>query len=879
MGTIRGRHTELVSVYVPAGYNLIDVMNQLTQERATAQNIKDKTVRKNVTSALEKIVGYLKLVKHTPNNGLVVFCGNVSPEPGKVDMEMWSFEPPQPMGVRLYRCDQVFLLDPLKDLVKEKEIYGLIVLDAKEANIGLLRGKIIESLKHMDSTVPSKTVKGGMCVDSNTLIQLFNGVIAKVSEFKIENNPILSCDFKNFKVIGASCGNVMQQNAREALKIVTVAPSLNITVTPEHRFFVPGENGIEIKYAEDLRANDNLLAVKRMHIDGISPKFTSELLNHSQKNELLLYQVLGYMLGDGGKYVNRITLYDKDASLLKKYQKIIHLLFKVNNTLKKRNGRNSYELKIYSKRLMDIIDKTFKGIFGKNRKIHENIQKLPIKQLGYFIRGLFDAEGYIDSHGTTVGITMSSEDVIKVLQFLLLRFGVISSYGKDLYKNKYIKHRLRITDTSSLILFSKHIGFSSNKKMGALKKMLSKRSKISFSNQVPLSGKYVLKLARGLKMNTESFPTVQDFFYDKKRMSFNAFEKGVFVYFKARLDKIKNAETYDVRKFRQNLRITQKEIGEKIGCVATTIYDFERGRNKNKRLRKRIKKALKERQLELVKESQKLINFLRILIDGDVIITKVKEVKKVKVNEKFYDISVPNHGNFVANGIIVHNSQHRYDRLREDAIHDFLKKVGESASQILLKENLKGLVVGGPGWIAEKLAKADYLHYQLRQKLLGVKSTSYTGEYGLRELVARSEDLMEEAAVVREKQLLERFFSELKKGGNVTYGVEEVMRALDTGAVDILLISEAFEWVRVGMRCQCGFTVEKDISKERIQEQTCDNCEAPLEAKETEDLAEILSEKAKALGSGVEFISTDTQEGDQFKELGGIGAILRFRMG
>ena len=37
---IRGRHTELVTVYVPAGSNLGTVVDQLRTEQSTAQNIR-----------------------------------------------------------------------------------------------------------------------------------------------------------------------------------------------------------------------------------------------------------------------------------------------------------------------------------------------------------------------------------------------------------------------------------------------------------------------------------------------------------------------------------------------------------------------------------------------------------------------------------------------------------------------------------------------------------------------------------------------------------------------------------------------------------------------------------------------------------------------
>ena len=73
LGKIRGRHTELVTVYIPAGYNLAKIADQIRQEQSTAQNIKSKSVRKNVMAALERILQHLKLYKQTPKNGLVLF--------------------------------------------------------------------------------------------------------------------------------------------------------------------------------------------------------------------------------------------------------------------------------------------------------------------------------------------------------------------------------------------------------------------------------------------------------------------------------------------------------------------------------------------------------------------------------------------------------------------------------------------------------------------------------------------------------------------------------------------------------------------------------------------------------------------------------------
>ena len=98
---IKGRHTELVSVYIPKGSNLQDAINMIAQERTLTENVKNKTVRNNVIGALEKINHQLKLYKKTPENGLVVFCGNVSPDEGKVDINLWSIEPPIKMNQKI----------------------------------------------------------------------------------------------------------------------------------------------------------------------------------------------------------------------------------------------------------------------------------------------------------------------------------------------------------------------------------------------------------------------------------------------------------------------------------------------------------------------------------------------------------------------------------------------------------------------------------------------------------------------------------------------------------------------------------------------------------------------------------------------------------
>lgn len=158
---IRGRHTELVTVLIPSGFNKDAVVRQLEFEAGMAENIKSTQTRKAVVTAIEKMTRELKSIKVTPPNGLACFAGNVSEKEGQSDIQLWMYEPPKPLNVRMYRCDQVFFIQPLKEMLEVQEVFGLLAIDRQEATIGVLIGKKIEIIRTLTSGVPSKVRAGG----------------------------------------------------------------------------------------------------------------------------------------------------------------------------------------------------------------------------------------------------------------------------------------------------------------------------------------------------------------------------------------------------------------------------------------------------------------------------------------------------------------------------------------------------------------------------------------------------------------------------------------------------------------------------------------------------------------------------------------------
>ena len=137
---LHGRGTELISLYIPPDKQISDVVQYLREEFSTSSNIKSKSTRKNVLAAIESIMSRLKYYKAPPETGLVFFVGHVATRGDQTEMYTKIIEPPEPFQTFMYKCDSVFHLEQLQTQLGEKEIYGLIVMDRKEATVGVLSG-------------------------------------------------------------------------------------------------------------------------------------------------------------------------------------------------------------------------------------------------------------------------------------------------------------------------------------------------------------------------------------------------------------------------------------------------------------------------------------------------------------------------------------------------------------------------------------------------------------------------------------------------------------------------------------------------------------------------------------------------------------------
>lgn len=160
-----GRGTELISLYIPPKKALHEVINGLREEQGTADNIKSDLTRTHVVDALSRVIQRLKLYKKPPDKGLVMFCGALPPEGGgpigSEVIKLYEIEPPKELQTFLYRCDDHFHVELLKDMLKDDNLIGFLAIDAKDAGWGLLHGDKLEVLSETSSGVAGKHRQGG----------------------------------------------------------------------------------------------------------------------------------------------------------------------------------------------------------------------------------------------------------------------------------------------------------------------------------------------------------------------------------------------------------------------------------------------------------------------------------------------------------------------------------------------------------------------------------------------------------------------------------------------------------------------------------------------------------------------------------------------
>ncbi|KAJ2347181.1 Electron transfer flavoprotein alpha-subunit [Coemansia sp. RSA 2618] len=151
----------MISIAIPPKQQLIDVNSKLGEWYRSAPNIRSRVNRQSVLSAITSAQQRLKLYPKTPDNGLVLYCGNIVTDDGKEKMVNFDFEPFKPINTKLYLCDSKFHLEPLASLLEDNSRFGFIIMDGKGCLFGQLNGSYRTVLHQFSVHLPKKHGRGG----------------------------------------------------------------------------------------------------------------------------------------------------------------------------------------------------------------------------------------------------------------------------------------------------------------------------------------------------------------------------------------------------------------------------------------------------------------------------------------------------------------------------------------------------------------------------------------------------------------------------------------------------------------------------------------------------------------------------------------------
>ncbi len=203
-------------------------------------------------------------------------------------------------------------------------------------------------------------------------------------------------------------------------------------------------------------------------------------------------------------------------------------------------------------------------------------------------------------------------------------------------------------------------------------------------------------------------------------------------------------------------------------------------------------------------------------------------------------------------------SAQRYGRIRLERRQAYIKRVAELCTQMFISDNapnVSGLVLAGLAELKTELRDSDVFDKRLRPLVVKMVDVSYGGQQGFKQAIELASDTLGNIKLVKEQKVLGQYFSEIKKDtGKYVYGTKDTMEALETGAVEVLILWDELDAGKAG-----------------------DYLEVPADSKSTA-VSEWLVDHHGDYGATLQLISDQTQEGSQYcKGFGGIGGLLRYR--
>jgi protein pelota len=174
----------------------------------------------------------------------------------------------------------------------------------------------------------------------------------------------------------------------------------------------------------------------------------------------------------------------------------------------------------------------------------------------------------------------------------------------------------------------------------------------------------------------------------------------------------------------------------------------------------------------------------------------------------------------------------------------------EELTAILRRMDADAILLAGPGFTKnDALAAIEEEAPEVAEKIRTV-DTSSVGDRGVHEVLKRGavEDVQEQTRIAEESELIDELMERIAEGTKVSYGPEQVAEAAEFGAIDELLV------------------LDSDLRRERTGDGDWEIA-----------INEVI-ETTEQKGGDVTVFSSEFDPGQQLANLGGIAALLRYRI-
>jgi single-stranded-DNA-specific exonuclease len=411
-------------------------------------------------------------------------------------------------------------------------------------------------------------------------------------DIKLENNSFIYLSEKGIS-------KLKKERIKNNLSVSELAKKIRLLKKKEYLIY-----GLESFKTHRLKKNelDECLSFFKINKEFFYKKFVKKELvcNTNFLNEDISW-LLGYIQGDGNIGKKRIEFKEPNKEIIAKVKKSIKNNFNLSSKIVEMITYK--KIRIYSADLCRFFETNFpeSKILSGKLSVPSKIMQSNNKLLARYIRGIFDAESTV--YDRFIAVSMVDKNLLKTIQLLLLRFGIISNFRSVKNKKKIPGKKqfvLDINDFNSLKLYKKYIGFTKNSKKykslnGILLSQEKKKRNSQFFSPITYGNlrNIIKKNTKSKKLFSNSLLYSRD---RKKRMNFTSLEKYLIN------SVMKNKDLFD-------------------------------------------------------DETIKKINFLKkVCYDNNFWLYEIKSKEISKYSGEFYDLSIPKTKNFIANNLVVHNS-------------------------------------------------------------------------------------------------------------------------------------------------------------------------------------------------------------------------------